>query len=471
MAIRRGVIPSTAYTVCWTALLKVAAHGTRNRPDAAAGKESIRSATIGFLNGEMTRATKDIKSGYKLTQILLVKMAQGFAEQRPVEYAALQQAAAQIGSDRLIPGTVFSSAQINLTEQMGVHRDDSNMAGCYGAMTVIHAGKARGGWLVFPKYRVAVQLYNGDLLIADNHEAHGNTALHGEEGFERVSVVAYSNSSNLRELIQPVHATGGKLSIVEFGKQLLDTNDLDPVYVILWEARWRKALLQKWLLPYLAFYHIGTASWIASHDSDSTYWDAFEKAAGSSTYPRSSERRHYRAHNALKSVAYLRERGMANLFAPLLSGGPRTAAQVMEVVKTWEGFGDWSAFKAADMLERLGLVEIDFDLATAMYDSPKEGAKRYWRDEGEPPLLGKSVEEWAVARLLEELGHYKAPPRYERPIGLQEVETILCKHLSYLHGRYKLGEDIEACQKALRRFKDCDLAQRLWKAGAAGKLW
>jgi hypothetical protein len=158
------------------------------------------------------------------------------------------------------------------------------------------------------------------------------------------------------------------------------------------------------------------------------------------------------------------------LYEPLFRG-PKTAAQVMAVVKGWEGFGPWAAFKAADILERLGLVKIKFDLATAMYESPREGAMQYWRDEGEPALSGKSVGEWAVGQLLEKLGRYMAPPRYERTIGLQEVETILCKNLSYLHGRYKVGEDIDACQKALERFKDCALATQLMAAGVRGKLW
>ena len=117
-----------------------------------------------------------------------------FAQQRPREYAVLR-AAASLTPYRIVP-TSFTSAAVNRTEQMGVHMDDGNIRGGYGCMTVVRAGEFSGGLLVWPRYRVAVDLNDGDCLICDNQEAHGNTALVGE-GFERVSVVAYFHESNL----------------------------------------------------------------------------------------------------------------------------------------------------------------------------------------------------------------------------------------------------------------------------------
>jgi hypothetical protein len=46
--------------------------------------------------------------------------------------------------------------------------------------------------LVFPQYRVAVDLGTRDVLLADVHEWHGNTPLVGAGGeYERVSCVFY----------------------------------------------------------------------------------------------------------------------------------------------------------------------------------------------------------------------------------------------------------------------------------------
>jgi hypothetical protein len=74
---------------------------------------------------------------------------------------------------------------------MGYHHDDGNIPGALGVLTV--AGEFTGGLLVFPKFRVAVNLRPGDVLIADNRELHGNTPITGN----RLSIVCYAHSSNV----------------------------------------------------------------------------------------------------------------------------------------------------------------------------------------------------------------------------------------------------------------------------------
>jgi hypothetical protein len=84
---------------------------------------------------------------------------------------------------------------------MGYHQDDGNLAGSYSAMTVISAGNYTGGLLVFPRWRVAVDVRVKDVLIADTgREPHGNTEIVPVNGyFCRVSVVAYFHGSNAAE--------------------------------------------------------------------------------------------------------------------------------------------------------------------------------------------------------------------------------------------------------------------------------
>ena len=85
------------------------------------------------------------------------------------------------------------------------HRDGRNLDGGYSALTVLWNGRCCGGvLLVFPRWRVAVRLGTGDLLIADtNTEPHGNTPSLGpgrREGrpeFDRMSIVAYGHEGNL----------------------------------------------------------------------------------------------------------------------------------------------------------------------------------------------------------------------------------------------------------------------------------
>lgn len=269
------------------------------------------------------------------------------------------------------------------------------------------------------------------------------------------------------------------LSVYEFGRELLRTNDLDPVYVLLHNSDVTGALLRHWLIAYWGFYHVGTASWITDGVSGDGYWNRMEQAAGSKEYPRSSERRHFRGGQALASVAFLKERGVQTLFKDIMKCQPGDASSVMESVKTWRGFGPWIAFKVADMLERLEILSVEFDDATTMYDSPQKAAEHLYSLErpNDPPPQSvpekAGVGSWALIRVKQELRDLKAPPSFDRPVGNQEAETVLCKWKSYLGGHYHVGEDVEACRKALtsNQFKDCNIARRLYAGGVKGGLW
>lgn len=262
-----------------------------------------------------------------------------------------------------------------------------------------------------------------------------------------------------------------RLSCIEFGRELIQTNDLDPVYVILWNANLTPKKLERWLLAYWCFYHMGTASWIAH--SGKGYWNRFQKAAGSKEYPRCSERRHYRGQQAINSTTYLQSRGVPSLFEPLRTGG--TCGEVMKEVQNWVGFGPWISFKVADMLERLDLAPISFSTEDVyLFESPKIGAEKLRESlelsENDPELNGR-VESWAVEYILGKIGDLEAPPQFEREIGPQEAETVLCKWKSYLNGRYTIGEDIESCHKCLNKFSSCGTSTELLKAGERAKLW
>lgn len=271
-----------------------------------------------------------------------------------------------------------------------------------------------------------------------------------------------------------------KLDIYEFGKRLIETKDLDPVYVLAWETHWwHPEDVHRWLIAYWCFYHVGTASWITDPSDDEEMWERMTTAAGSSDYPRSSERRHFRAKNATESVKYLRELGVKGIRDDIQGAGT-TVADLMKTVQRWTGFGPWIAFKVADMVERLDLRAVDFsDTGSWLYDSPREAAKTLWDSEGQPHFVqhpidarfGSAVGGWAIDRVLYELGEMEAPPRYERKINAQEAETILCKWKSYMNGHYEIGEDITACRKGLLRFAKTPTAQLLLQAGKRGGLW
>ena len=265
----------------------------------------------------------------------------------------------------------------------------------------------------------------------------------------------------MKTLIEP-------MGVFEFGRKLIESKDVDPVYVLLWNCPEVQTVLKRWLIAYWCFYHMGTSSWIADGGSENRFWGKMEQAAASKEFPRCPERRHFRGQNAVKSVSYLRYHGIDKLFEPFEDG--MAAREVMKEVQKWVGFGPWISFKVADMLERLDLARIVFKSEDVyLFDSPKEGAERMRAELG-VGVDDEDLQTWAVETLTEEFRDLTAPPNHQRLVGPQEAETVLCKWKSYLNGSYRLGEDIESCRNCLLRFAKTKLSQDLLRAGR-NVLW
>lgn len=266
-------------------------------------------------------------------------------------------------------------------------------------------------------------------------------------------------------------------NVYGFGRALLEAGDLDPVYTVVYGSRFSLPELERWLLAYWCFYHVGTASYVAGGKRG--YWDRMVEAAESSRFPRGRERRHFRADNAVNSVRFLMGEGLEGLFSEFRRAGYERktpdADEVMEIVQSWTGFGPWIAFKAADMFDRCGYCPVSFDVASAFfYDSPKKAANTLWEIEGQPDLKEESQAgrcQWAVDRILAELEGYSAPPLFDRPLNCQEAETILCKWGASLTGHYHIGEDVKAVRDGINRFAYVPMTRRLLRAGKEAGLW
>jgi hypothetical protein len=266
----------------------------------------------------------------------------------------------------------------------------------------------------------------------------------------------------------------GKMGIYEFGRQLIETLDLDPIYVLLYNSEMRDdgKEVGKWLLAYWCFYHCGTASWITDQKD---YWKAFMQAASSKEWPRSSERRHFRGIQAVKATQALID--MKKTPQQIVSDignhyeGRITFSIAFERAKRLRGFGDWIGFKVTDMLERLDLAPITFQPSDifSIFDSPRKGAEAMAIYHG--PSTGE-VCQWAHDELVSYLADLKAPPSFDRPINIQEAETILCKFKSHLSGHYEVGKDIKEVHHGLKTFKyPTPTVNELLVAGKKGGLW
>ena len=222
----------------------------------------------------------------------------------------------------------------------------------------------------------------------------------------------------------------------EFGEALIETEDLDPVYTILHRSELPQDQKLRWCLSYWLLYNAGFSSFVSEKQGSEFYGLLYQ---GLGTVRRGAERRHFRGSKALKSVAWIESRGKPEsvlewLYETVEYG--EVARRAAEIPM----FGSWITWKLCDMGERCLGFPIDFsDCSLAIYRDPAQGAALIetgdWR--------AKGVDVAEVAKRVEREFHtFLAPPGFDRPVGIQEVETIFCKWKAFFKGSYYLGKDI-----------------------------
>jgi hypothetical protein len=259
-----------------------------------------------------------------------------------------------------------------------------------------------------------------------------------------------------------------RLDIYKFGEHLLLTEDLDPVYVALKDLGLDDGQLRRWLLAYWCFYSAGFASWASSMTGEQ-YWSAMFTAAKNvdpaptgGRWPRGHERRHFRGDAALKAVGALRERygQRPEAMVDYCAEGAPCFHTVMDRVREHVLFGPWIAFKVADMTDRVIGEHVDFtEKAVFMFKDPYKSAILLWRQtcnlpENAKPIDDKAVVHQVAQHVEKHFASYNAPPFYDRPVNLQEVETILCKWKSHMNGHYPLFNDIRDIRDGLMPWAD-----------------
>ena len=239
-----------------------------------------------------------------------------------------------------------------------------------------------------------------------------------------------------------------------FGRILLDTYDLDPLYVILAQASFPDRMLKRFLLAYWVFYSAGVACKIA--ESKNFYRTMFY--GNDNKWPRGHERRHMRGKNFMLCVSELQRYGCPESIVDSMTDGD-TFQDISTNTQLFRGFGPWIGWKVADMTERVLCHSVDFsDAELGVYRDPVKGAALLRFGDQKHPITLNELHE-VVNQLQSDFGNYKAPPYLDRPVNIQEIETILCKYKSYINGHYPIGNDTYEIHEGL---KGCgDMAQEL----------
>lgn len=143
--------------------------------------------------GRATSYTQNHFDKFQLSFPFLQSLNNGFKELMPWRWKNQRAAADKIDQRFLVPETVFTTITVNKTFRTACHRDAGDFSdGLSNLLVLSNDGRFTGGYLVFPEYRIAVNVRPGDLLLVNNHEViHGNTPIVCEEGSERISLVCY----------------------------------------------------------------------------------------------------------------------------------------------------------------------------------------------------------------------------------------------------------------------------------------
>ncbi len=165
--------------------------------------KSVNSGIAGWFDrypripyGRATSYTEKNPEKFALAYPFLQSLNRGFKELIPGRWKAQKEAADSIDSRYLVPGTVFTTITVNKTFRTAAHYDAGDLNAGLSNLLVVGTGNYTGGYLIFPEYRVAVNVRPGDLLLVNNHEVmHGNTPIvldnPNDPTCERISLVCY----------------------------------------------------------------------------------------------------------------------------------------------------------------------------------------------------------------------------------------------------------------------------------------
>lgn len=218
---RRGIIPPELRESTWPILHELKDETTTNRglasgtprvqgPGSRSYAKAVPSALLGAFEPQgprkfcrLTAWTGRETDKFRILWPLLQFIGDRMKIDAPDRWQAQMFEVQRTHPDWVIPDTPFTTVTVNNTYPTGVHQDAGDLDSGISTLCCLRRGDYRGGVLVFPEYRIGVDMQDGDLVLMDAHSWHGNTdfdppvkrsmtgRIEEDPGFERISVVSY----------------------------------------------------------------------------------------------------------------------------------------------------------------------------------------------------------------------------------------------------------------------------------------
>lgn len=219
---RKKVIPGNMVASAYGALLK-AAKQTNNRGSATMADEkgevstkrlnkngtisnttiakggAVESGIIGYFDRNarfpycrLTAFNQHDMPKFQQAYPIIKFVDDRYKELMPEHYKLQRKMADKTSQDFVIKGTSFTTVTVNRNWQTAVHKDQGDFRHGFGNLVALRNGKYLGGHFVVVRWGCGFDLQNGDLLLVDVHQWHGNTPIRKDnDKVVRLSLVMY----------------------------------------------------------------------------------------------------------------------------------------------------------------------------------------------------------------------------------------------------------------------------------------
>jgi hypothetical protein len=157
-------------------------------------KRGVAQGTLGYLDAAADRPCHRTPLSSRRPELLdgnrpLIELVDALYRQHTPNIYAIQRAEVErAGPCWRLWQTVFSTIYLAKNLRTAYHADSGNLRGVMSA--IMPMGKFAGGELVLPRWRIAIAIKPGDLLLFDPQQLHGNLPFAGE----RLSAIFYCES-------------------------------------------------------------------------------------------------------------------------------------------------------------------------------------------------------------------------------------------------------------------------------------
>ena len=164
------------------------------RVSKRARSNSVASQSIGGFDKSttfpcrLTHWTKNNLKSYESIFPLCKYISDEYFSYCPDKWLRQYEKYERCPQEYVIPDTNFSTLTINMDFRTACHRDKGDCKVGLTCFTVKKCGEYSGGELIFPEYKIALNIEEVDLLLFDPHESHCNNVIKGEG---RMSMVLY----------------------------------------------------------------------------------------------------------------------------------------------------------------------------------------------------------------------------------------------------------------------------------------